>query len=67
MSNLNWIVIAVSLVMTGCGGGLSKHDLQSAQSAADKAIEMEKNGNYAEAFPLIDQAITKGGLNPDQL
>ena len=46
---------------------MSEADLQSAQTSAEKAIELEKSGNYTEAFPLVDGAITKGGLNPDQL
>jgi tetratricopeptide (TPR) repeat protein len=46
---------------------MSESDLQSAQSVFEKAIELEKSGNYAEAFPLIDGAIVKGVLNPDQL
>ena len=67
MSKLIWTVIVACLVLSGCGGELSKSDLQSAQSAAEKATELEKSGSYAEAFPLVDGAITKGGLNPDQL
>ncbi|MDX1925438.1 MAG: tetratricopeptide repeat protein [Pirellulaceae bacterium] len=66
-STLNWMFVAMCLYLAGCSGGMTEKDLQSAQSAAEKAIELEKSGSYAEAFPLVDGAITKGGLNPDQL
>ncbi len=62
-----WIVAVACAILSGCGGKLSKDDLQSAQSALEKAVELEKAGSYAEASPLVDGAITKGGLNPDQL
>ena len=61
------MVIGACLVLPGCGGGIATSQLQSAQLAAEKAAELEKSGSYAEAFPLIDGAITNGGLNPDQL
>lgn len=67
MTKFSWMVMAACLLLTGCGSDLSKSDLQSAQTAAEKAIELEKAGSYAEAFPLVNEAITKGGLNPDQL
>jgi tetratricopeptide (TPR) repeat protein len=60
-------MLATCFCLQGCGGGMSVAELQSAQMAADKATELEKSGSYAEALPLIDSAITKGGLNPDQL
>ena len=67
MSKLKCMMIGVCLVLPGCGGGLPTSQLQSVQVAAEKAAELEKSGSYAEAFPLIDGALTKGGLNPDQL
>ena len=67
MSKFRCIVVGACLVLTGCGGGLPTSQLQSVQVAAEKAAELEKSGNYAEAFPLIDGAISNGGLNPDQL
>ena len=67
MQKLILVLVAACILFTGCGDGLSKSELQSAQAAADKAIELEKNGSYPEALTHIDGAITKGGLNPDQL
>ena len=67
MSKLVCMMISVCLVLPGCGRGVDVAELQAAQTAAEKAAELEKSGSYAEAFPLIDGAITKGGLNPDQL
>ncbi len=67
MSKLVWTAIAACLLLAGCSSQLSKSELQSAQTAAEKAMELERSGSYAEAFPLIDGAIAKGGLNPDQL
>jgi tetratricopeptide (TPR) repeat protein len=61
--------VCVSLLfLSGCGrDGMSKSQLQSAQEAAEKAAELEKTGSFKEALPLIDKAISQGGLNPDQL
>lgn len=67
MSKLICIVISACMILSGCGSGRATSQLQSSQLAAEKAAELEKSGSYAEAFPLIDGAITKGGLNPDQL
>lgn len=56
------------LVFAGCsGGGMSASQLQSAQEAFEKALECESNGKYADALPLVESAVSKGGLNPDQL
>jgi tetratricopeptide (TPR) repeat protein len=62
------VVFLLLILANGCGsGGINKADMQSTQESAEKAIELEKSGKYAEALPLIDVAISKGGLNPDQL
>lgn len=67
MCKLTWTLFAACVFIAGCSNGLSKSQLESAQAASEKASELEKSGSYAEALPLIDAAISKGGLNPDQL
>jgi tetratricopeptide (TPR) repeat protein len=67
MSKFICLAIVACVALSGCGGGMASSELQSAQSAAEKAAELEKSGNYAEAFPLVDSALSKGALNPDQL
>lgn len=67
MEYLRYTILLFATAIAGCGNGMSKSDIQSAQSASEKAAELEKTGAYQEALPLIDSAITMGGLNPDQL
>jgi tetratricopeptide (TPR) repeat protein len=52
----------------GCGGGtMSESQLKNAQGSFEQAAMMEADGKHAEALPLIEAAMSKGGLNPDQL
>ncbi len=64
-----WLVFAIAgcATIAGCGSGMSKSAVQETQSAAEKAAELEQTGKYSEAIPLLDTAISNGGLNPDQL
>ncbi|MEQ1829014.1 MAG: hypothetical protein ABL921_23830 [Pirellula sp.] len=65
---LKTVCILVLVVLPGCGGGqMSESQLRSAQESLEKASELERNGSHADALPLVDAALTKGGLNPDQL
>ncbi len=61
------LVCMALLPLLGCGSGMSSSEVQEVQALFDKAIASEKGGNLDEAFLKIDQAISQGGLNPDQL
>jgi tetratricopeptide (TPR) repeat protein len=68
MNTLRTLICILALACLGCsGGGMSKSQLQSAQSAMEKAIEAESAGRFSDALPLIESAVSTGGLNPDQL
>jgi len=53
--------------ISGCGSGGDEDLLRNAQVTYDDALAKEASGDLAGALPLIDSALTAGGLNPDQL
>jgi len=53
--------------MSGCGKGGNEDLLRNAQVIFDDALAKEASGDLVGALPLIDSALTAGGLNVDQL
>lgn len=50
---------------TGCGGKVPEKDNRTAQVAFDDAIKLVESGSYSQALPLLESAISAGGLSAD--
>jgi len=61
-----FFVFALTLT-AGCGEQVNEDLLRNAQVTFDDALAKEASGDLAGTLPLIDAALTNGGLNPDQL
>lgn len=62
--SLGVLILGVTL---GCGQQVSENTLRNAQVTFDDALAKEASGDLTGALPLIEAALTNGGLNPDQL
>ncbi len=49
----------------GCTGKVTELDNRSSQVSFDEATQCIDLGNYAQALPLLDNAIVSGGLSAD--
>jgi tetratricopeptide (TPR) repeat protein len=54
-------------LITGCGSPANEDLVRNAQVTFDDAVAKEASGDLAATLPLIDSALSNGGLNPDQL
>lgn len=62
------LILAFAVGVTaGCSKQADEELFRNAQVTFDEALAKEASGDVAGTLPLIDAALTNGGLNPDQL